>query len=345
LQVDLARQICDEILNSGLLPSQHLPEETLAARFEVSRTPVREALRLLAEYGIVDYRERSGFFVAKKPPRSKVSLFEDLGTTSDDLYRQLVSDHAGEKLDESWTEKEILLRYQVPRSVLSKTLVQMSTDGLIEKRKGHGWRFLPTLDTPEALNESYHFRILIECAGMLEETFRLDLAELARLKEAHLRLLDAAKPARTPSAFVSLNSRFHETLARLSGNRFIVQAVQQQNQLRRLEEHAAYFRLARLRDSCSEHVEIIEALERDDRVWAAALMRRHLSTAREATEIGGASAQGKVTDSTPEPAEQSAVKTTKASRQVRQAASDASASAPKAGKAKGQGSRKPAATV
>jgi DNA-binding GntR family transcriptional regulator len=67
-------------------------------------------------------------------------------------------------------------------------------------------------------------------------------------------------------------------LARFSGNRYILQAVQQQNQLRRLEEHAAFYRDARFANSGSEHLQIIEALEAGDQEWASQLMRRHLKT-------------------------------------------------------------------
>ncbi len=44
------------IISGDLAPGTALDESLIAAEFEVSRTPVREALRLLAASGLVDQR-------------------------------------------------------------------------------------------------------------------------------------------------------------------------------------------------------------------------------------------------------------------------------------------------
>lgn len=60
----LAEQI-EEIVLSGELPAgAKLDEMALARRFDVSRTPVREALRRLASAGMVDIIPNRGAFVA-----------------------------------------------------------------------------------------------------------------------------------------------------------------------------------------------------------------------------------------------------------------------------------------
>lgn len=53
----------DEILHARLLPGATLLEADLAARFEVSKTPVREALRLLVQDGWVLVLPRRGYLV------------------------------------------------------------------------------------------------------------------------------------------------------------------------------------------------------------------------------------------------------------------------------------------
>ncbi len=64
----LAETILNHILrdiNSGTLAlGSKLEEKELAARYDVSRTPVREALRHLAATGIVEFRPRYGVFIA-----------------------------------------------------------------------------------------------------------------------------------------------------------------------------------------------------------------------------------------------------------------------------------------
>ncbi len=62
---DLRLQLADEIVRGTLAPGTTLDEVRIAARFGVSRTPVREALRQLAASGLVDIRPHRSALVAK----------------------------------------------------------------------------------------------------------------------------------------------------------------------------------------------------------------------------------------------------------------------------------------
>ncbi|WP_428391529.1 GntR family transcriptional regulator [Lichenicoccus sp.] len=62
---DLARQLAQDIIEGDLLPGIRLEEEPLAARFGVSRTPVREALHHLEGTGLVERRPRRGMVVSR----------------------------------------------------------------------------------------------------------------------------------------------------------------------------------------------------------------------------------------------------------------------------------------
>ena len=53
---DLRLQLADEIVRGQLAPGSALDESELARRFSVSRTPVREAIRMLAASGLVEVR-------------------------------------------------------------------------------------------------------------------------------------------------------------------------------------------------------------------------------------------------------------------------------------------------
>ena len=68
----LRLQISDEIVRGELAPGIALDETELAQRFEVSRTPVREAIRLLAASGLVEARPHRSAVVAR-PGRSSLS--------------------------------------------------------------------------------------------------------------------------------------------------------------------------------------------------------------------------------------------------------------------------------
>jgi DNA-binding GntR family transcriptional regulator len=63
--VDLAvARLRADILSGGTEPGERLIEEQLTRRFGISRAPLREALRLLAQQGLVDHFPRRGARVA-----------------------------------------------------------------------------------------------------------------------------------------------------------------------------------------------------------------------------------------------------------------------------------------
>lgn len=66
-----------EALRSGALhPGDRLREEDIAARFGLSRTPVREALRRLEAEGIVQHRPRQGAVIRRLSQGELVELYE-----------------------------------------------------------------------------------------------------------------------------------------------------------------------------------------------------------------------------------------------------------------------------
>jgi DNA-binding GntR family transcriptional regulator len=72
----IQRAIEDEILTGKLLPGARLEEVELAARFEVSRTPVREALRHLASSGLINTKIRQPATVASLGLKQLIEMFE-----------------------------------------------------------------------------------------------------------------------------------------------------------------------------------------------------------------------------------------------------------------------------
>lgn len=66
----------EEILTRTLPPGSKLDEEGIAARFGLSRTPVREALNALTSSGLVEIRPHQGAFVAVLTPRVIIEMVE-----------------------------------------------------------------------------------------------------------------------------------------------------------------------------------------------------------------------------------------------------------------------------
>lgn len=73
----LLRDAIEDLIATGVFrPGDHLDETELAKRFDVSRTPIREALIQLASMGLVVIRPRRGATVAKAAPEQLVEMFE-----------------------------------------------------------------------------------------------------------------------------------------------------------------------------------------------------------------------------------------------------------------------------
>src|ERR1700761_6531995 len=67
LQAGLARRILRHLQEQGAQPGHHLVELDLCRIFDVSRTPVRGALKLLAADGVVTARPGRGTVLARLP--------------------------------------------------------------------------------------------------------------------------------------------------------------------------------------------------------------------------------------------------------------------------------------
>jgi len=79
-RADAIRQkLADDILQGVYPPGARLDESGLAKRFNVSRTPVREALRQLTSAGLVEMRPRRGVIVSLPSDTALAEMFEVMG--------------------------------------------------------------------------------------------------------------------------------------------------------------------------------------------------------------------------------------------------------------------------
>ncbi|WP_018263676.1 GntR family transcriptional regulator [Methylobacterium sp. WSM2598] len=74
----LKQTIEDEIVDGVLPPGARLDEVQLAARFGVSRTPIREALLQLAATGLIEVKPRRGAVVSTPDPARLLEMFETM---------------------------------------------------------------------------------------------------------------------------------------------------------------------------------------------------------------------------------------------------------------------------
>ena len=75
--IDLLRE---QIYNHALAPGQRLDEALLAEQLGISRTPLREALKVLAAEGLVDLQPHKGCFVSELTLRDLEEIFPIMAT-------------------------------------------------------------------------------------------------------------------------------------------------------------------------------------------------------------------------------------------------------------------------
>ncbi|OFA05398.1 fatty acid metabolism regulator protein [Duganella phyllosphaerae] len=277
---NLVLQIKQYLALHAMPTGARLTERALAERFKVSRSPVREALRRLADEGILTEQDDGGHAVSEHGAALHQTP-EALLTAPDPLeqaYFAIAEDRLEGKLPERVTENEFARRYDLTRAQLAAVLRRMVQEGWIERLPGHGWQFRPVLTSADTYDQGYRFRILIESAGILEPTFRANLAALRRCELQQRELLDHINDASAADIF-NANTQLHETIAECSGNVFIIDALTRLNSLRRLMEYRKSFDRAAAARRCREHLVLIDLLLDGQQEAAADFISRHLRDA------------------------------------------------------------------
>lgn len=287
LQIDIARQILLQAQKEGWRAGHPIVEKTLATMFGVSRTPMRAALEILATKDLVRLIPNKGFVAATDLGNGTyIETFSESETER--LKQQILRDRSVGTIPQEVSENELTERYGIARGTIRKALTQLSSQGLIHRQRGHGWAFVDSLDSAESLAESYRFRIAIELAGLAEPNYRADPDALKALIAEHESMFDQINAAGSISrdSWLKLNASFHETLATWSGNRFILQSVRMQNDLRLLRESSVFDRLRpeRMERSLKEHIQILRYIGSGEIEFAQLALRRHLESTLQRVE-------------------------------------------------------------
>jgi DNA-binding GntR family transcriptional regulator len=273
LHADLAHRILARLRQDKAAPGHHLVELGLCAAFGVSRTPVRGALKLLERQGVVKAREGRGYVLTKLPPET-VEAESEAGE-EDRLFQALAEARAKGALPDQFTQQELVRRFGARLSVVLVVLRQLGELGLVERKPGNGWAFTP--DPARTLSESYAFRRALEPQMLLQPGFRLDRAWAEKARTEHQKLRKKAWRAGDGVRFHAVNADFHEQLARGSGNRAMLKAVERHNQLRTFLIGQWDYPMDQVYSAIDDHLEILAALEAGYADKAAALMLHHLT--------------------------------------------------------------------
>jgi len=276
----LAEKILRHIRTSAMAEGHHLTEASLQDLLGTSRQPIRSALGHLAEQGVLEWVPNKGFFL--KNPRLAVAQMTPADDSSEEaVYLRIADDRLTRRLPDRISENDLMRRYSVSRLALRRILTRISAEGWIERNEGRGWTFAALIDSLEAYRECYDLRQVIEVHGLRSPAFRLDRAVLAELRRRQEFVAHGGFQSLSQMELFETNSAFHEGLAELSDNRFLLATVQKLNQLRRLVEYRQTLNIEQVIGQNAEHLAILDALDAGNTQRAAELMDRHLGKAKQ----------------------------------------------------------------
>lgn len=286
LQTELAGRILHLLKEQGAGPGHHLVEQDLCRQFGVSRTPIRGALRLLATQGAVEARVHRGYIlrgpVKTAPEVETVNLQEE---EDRELFVAIAEARNTARLPADCTQQELVRLFEAKLPTVGRVLRRLAELGLVERKRGHGWSFVASINSASAQAESYAYRQILEPAELLQPGFELDREWAEACRARHM--VFKRKPWRKTLAveFFEMNADFHEQLARCSGNRYLLDAMQRQNQVRSFLNYQWAYGVERVRASTEEHLGILDALEAGRNRRAAELMRAHLDNSKAISAI------------------------------------------------------------
>lgn len=124
------RQIKDMIVNGELNPGEQIRQEEMALKLAVSRVPLREALNVLADQGLLYHRPHQGYFVTKRDPGQFAQIRRMLHLLENELMATI-----------AWPGPEDLQRLNDLNAQMKSCVDATDTQQLIE------------------LNQQFHFAI------------------------------------------------------------------------------------------------------------------------------------------------------------------------------------------
>ncbi len=100
LYEDVADRLREQIFAKQLAPGSWLDEQSLAEQFGISRTPMREAIKVLASEGLVTIKMRRGAYVTEVARKDLEQIFTILSLLEGEAARETAAKATEEELNQ-----------------------------------------------------------------------------------------------------------------------------------------------------------------------------------------------------------------------------------------------------
>ncbi len=220
--------------------------------------------------------------IMPRKPASSLRLVEpvrtprDAPSTTDQIVESITSAIVEQRLmpGTKLVEQQIADVFSVSRTVVRQALNQLSRSRLVTLLPARG-AFVATMSAEEA-RQVFELRRLVEGGMARELAARITDAQIAQLR-AHLQDERDAVKRSDVSGRTRLLADFHVILARLLGNEVLAELIA--DLLSRSQLIALMYQSGHSAEhSQSEHIEIVQALEKRDGRAAARLMEQHITS-------------------------------------------------------------------
>ncbi len=291
-QTNTVTKILDLIREDRLLEGAHLRAQQIADRLRLSRSPVNDALGILAQHGVVARKPNRGYFLLRDFDATGDAPADITPPSADDIVTQTYFALADEllrgQLPMQCSEALLRTRYALTQAQTQALLARISQEGWAQRRPGYGWEFSSMMTTPDSLLQSYRLRLALEPAALREPGFHIDKSVLARCRAAEMHLLEGGIATDTADQLHDRGVRFHESLVEASGNPFFIDTIKRVNRVRRLLSYRSMQDRNRYKQHCDQHLAILDLLERERNDEAADALAAHLrSTLDNLARISG----------------------------------------------------------
>ncbi len=272
-------EVCSTLKTGDMLPS----ETSLASTLEVSRTVVRSALTRLDNEQIINWKGRAKTLL-RAPAETDWLKTRDEAMSPEELEQQFLDwvlrfdVPPGTPLNVT----DLARTWNVQPHMLQEFLASLSRFGLVQRRKRGGWELLGF--TEGYAVELSDFRTILEVNAVSTLVKQPDDApiwnQLEILKQDHLQL--AEQIDERFHDFSLLDERFHTAIGGVVSNRF----VEEFQRVISLIFHYHYQwdkKSERDRNAAAitEHLRLINAIQKRDEAAAIAAARDHLTTSKQ----------------------------------------------------------------
>ena len=180
-------------------------------------------------------------------------------------------------------EQTLSILFDCSRTLVREALMQLAARGIVQVSSRRGW-FVVQPSQSEA-REAFEARRVIE-TGLIRSAATMDKTTLRRLKQ-HIAQEKAALKQDDIGRRSYLLGDFHVCLAECLGNQLLADTLR--DFTARTTLIAMLYQSSHDADqSCQEHIEIVQALERGDKERAEQLMAEHIGQVQAALQAAPA---------------------------------------------------------